>query len=118
MNTITNISEPTIFTFVLSDNCQVYDEIRGPLKRELPGSTQEISLSSDENSPVAWLASHIDEVVADYAGKWILVHDGRIVAASNDPAKLEKRAARDKIENPLITEITKEPAVWKTAYAP
>jgi hypothetical protein len=121
MNTINvNVSDLS-FTFVLSGgDSQVYEQVQGPLKRERPISTQAISLetTSDEDSPVAWLAAHIDEVVAQYAGKWILVHDGRVVAASNNPTKLENRATRDGIENPLITQISKEPAVWKTAYAP
>lgn len=103
------------FTFVGTIGLQ---QGGGPLERQLPASVQQQTSFDVTGSPTAWLAAHLDEVTAKYAGKWILVHNGRVVAASTVPSRLEKRAADDGIENPLIAEISKEPAVWKTAYAP
>jgi hypothetical protein len=103
----------TSFTYIQTATEQIGTE----WTRALPSSTLQGSTTISQDA-TAWLAAHLNEVTAKHAGQWVLIHNGGVLAASKDPRKLEKRAARGGIENPLIAEISKEPAVWNTAYAP
>ena len=106
--------EATSFTYIQTATEQIGNE----WARAIPNSTQRETSIPIAQDATTWLAAHLDEVTAKYAGKWVLIHDGAVIAAATSPAKLEKQAERAGIENPLIAEIGKEPAVWKTAYAP
>ena len=89
------------FTFVLTDT----------LENAFPSGLQqrEFVATTDvgDDSSLAWLAAHLDELRTVYANSWILVSHNRVIAASNDPTELERRAAEEGIENPFITRIAK-----------
>lgn len=40
----------------------------------------------------AWLSEHADENVRQYAGKWIAVHDGRIIGVGDTATEAAEQA--------------------------
>jgi|SRR5208282_1228380 len=105
------------FTYVGTWSFQFGGEGIGPIERQIPSNPQLNAARVVMQPNTAFLAANVKEISAKYAGKWILVAGGKIVASANSPAKLEKQAAKSGIEDPLIAEIGKGPAVWNTAYA-
>ena len=108
------VAEEPSFTFVGMMGFQL--AVQGPVERQLPSNAPIEPTPVLDQSSTAWLATHLDEIAKKYAGKWILVA-GKVVASATEPSRLEKQAVKLGIQNPLIVEISKEPAVWNTAYA-
>jgi hypothetical protein len=78
---------------------------------EHDGNCQEM-----DNSAVAWLGAHWQEVVQRFPNRWILIANQQVVADADNPSDLGARAAQMAINRPFITKIGGAPATWRTAY--
>lgn len=61
--------------------------------------------SEYDGSSTAWVAAKSKELYAQYPGRWILVHDARVVADSIAPTDLEDVASRLGIKAPMILRV-------------
>ena len=62
-----------------------------------------------------WVSRNLPELEARYAGRWIAVDRGKVVAAATDLPALLRRIAELGVEGPFITQIPSEPVIWTTA---
>lgn len=67
-------------------------------------------------SDLDWVSRNLTELEATYAGRWIAVDRGKVVAAATDLPGLLQQIAELGVEGPFITEIPSEPVIWTTAY--
>lgn len=67
-------------------------------------------------SDLDWVSRNLTELEATYAGQWIAVDRGKVVAAATDLPGLLQQIAELGVEGPFITQIPSEPVVWTTAY--
>lgn len=56
------------------------------------------------DSDFAWLAEHAPEVAKQHAGKWIAVHDGRIVGVGDTATEAAAEARRGDPQAQFILE--------------
>ncbi len=71
----------------------------------------------NEVDAMEWVSRNLSKLKERYSGKWIAVVNGEVVAASADMSDLMEQVHAKKIEKPFVTQISKEPIVWTTAYA-
>lgn len=64
-----------------------------------------------------WISRNLHELRRRYAGQWIAVLDGQVVASAETLPALLHRVREAEVEQPFITEIPAEPVIWTTAYA-
>lgn len=83
---------------------------------ELVGTMTEGRVIPPEASSLEWVSAHLRELEASYAGQWIAIAKGQVVAYSPNLPDLLQRLSDSRIENPFITEIPSGPVVWVTAY--
>ena len=67
-------------------------------------------------SDLEWVSKNLPELEARYAGQWIAVDRGKVVAAATDLPAVLRRIAELGVEGPFITQIPSEPVIWTTAY--
>ena len=79
---------------------------------EIQGSHTPPTQSSD----LEWVSRNLPELEATYAGQWIAVDRGKVVAAATDLPSLLQQIAELGVEGPFITQIPSEPVIWTTAY--
>lgn len=84
-----------------------------------PEAVVEISISKREPEPVDdldWLISNMSELRRQYAGHWIAITQGQVVASALTlPELVEVTEARG-IESPFVTFISDEEITWNMAY--
>src|SRR5690349_1671368 len=86
--------------------------------KETTYSEPALGKEDNEDASLAWLASHLEELIQQYPNSWVLIEDCQVVAASkDDPTELERGAEQRGIENPLVTWVGQGPITWRTAYA-
>jgi hypothetical protein len=76
-------------------------------------------IRSSQSSPMErdkmdWLSKNLQTIQQEYAGQWIAVGDGEIVAAA--PTLPELLILIGDVGKPLITFIPAEPTVWTFTY--
>jgi len=84
-----------------------------------PWRITETPISEREPEPVDdldWLISNIAELRHQYAGQWIAIAQGQIVASASTVPELEGAIETRGIERPLVTFISEQEPVWNMAY--
>lgn len=84
--------------------------------RELVAQIQESSTPPTQASNLEWVSRNLTELEARYAGQWIAVDCGKVVAAATDLPGLLQQIAELGAEGPFITQIPSEPVTWTTAF--
>lgn len=56
------------------------------------------------SSDFAWLAEHAPEVTKQYSGKWIAVHNGRVVGVGDTATEAAAQARREDPQAQFILE--------------
>lgn len=84
--------------------------------RDQVAQIQESHAPPTQASDLEWVSRNLRELEARYAGQWIAVDRGKVVAAATDLPGLLQQTAELGVEGPLITQIPSEPVIWTTAY--
>ncbi len=69
----------------------------------------------DQGDNMDWLSRNLQSIREEYSGKWIAVHNDRVVASASSLPDLMNRIAE--YDRPLVTFIPAEPVVWNFTYA-
>ncbi len=94
-------------------NVHDWDNLEHPKGRDLA-----LQRHSDyDNTSLAWVGAHWQDLVERYPNRWILVVNERVVADSESLDELREQAAKLRVECPFITKVGQRPTVWRTAYA-
>jgi hypothetical protein len=70
-----------------------------------------------EATSLEWVSRNLADLRARFAGQWIGIANGEVVASAASLPELLARLRAGGVEKPLITEIPAGPIVWHTAYA-
>ena len=70
-----------------------------------------------EASALEWVSQHLPDLRAAYAGRWIAIANGEVIASAASLSELLEQTRGAGAEKPFITEIPAGPIVWNTAYA-
>ncbi len=84
--------------------------------REQVAQIQRSHTPPTQASDLEWVSRNLPELETRYAGQWIAVDRGKVVAAATDLPALLRRIAELGVEGPFITQIPSEPVIWTTAY--
>lgn len=63
-----------------------------------------------------WLSSNLEELRRLYAGQWIAIEEGRVVAAASTLPELVQATERMGVERPFVTLISDQEITWNMAY--
>jgi hypothetical protein len=63
-----------------------------------------------------WLSSNLDELRRFYAGQWIAIAEGRVIASAPSLPELVEAAETAGIERPFVTFISEQETTWDMAY--
>lgn len=83
---------------------------------ELVAQTRGSHTPPRQASDLEWLSRNLPELETRYAGQWIAVDRGEVVAAATDLPGLLQRIGELGVEGPFITQIPSEPVIWTTTY--
>ena len=84
--------------------------------REQAAQIQKSHTPPTQASDLEWVSKNLPELEARYAGQWIAVDRGKVVAAATDLPGLLQQIAELGVEGPFITQIPSEPVTWTMAY--
>lgn len=93
---------------------QVVDE-----RFESPEQAAEIRVGREmpkEVDYLEWLSSNLEELRRLYAGQWIAIAHGEVVASAPTLPELVEAAETVGIERPFVTFITEQDITWNIAY--
>lgn len=66
--------------------------------------------------PLEWLSANLDDLRAQYAGRWLAIVGRQVVASAPDlPSLLTLTSGLEGV-TPFITQIPAEPISWRTAF--
>lgn len=68
-----------------------------------------------QSNNLDWLSKNLENVRAEYGGRWVAIADERVVAAASDLSQLLSQISE--YEEPFITFISPEPVIWTFTYA-
>lgn len=92
------------------------DTVETPITAEI---VAEIPISELEPEPVDdldWLTANMQELVQQYAGQWVAIAQGQVVASALTVPELEEAIETTGIERPLVTFISEQEPNWNMAY--
>jgi len=84
-----------------------------------PEIVAEIPISELEPEPVDdldWLIANMQELVQQYAGQWVAIAQGQVVASASTVPELKEVIETTGIERPLVTFISEQEPNWNMAY--
>jgi len=70
----------------------------------------------EELDHLEWLSSNLEELRRLYAGQWIAIAHGEVVASAPTLPELVEAAETVGIERPFVTFITEQDITWNMAY--
>jgi len=85
----------------------------------IPEKVAKIPTGELEPEPVDdldWLLSNISELRDQYAGQWVAIAQGQVVASASSVPKLKEEIETTGIERPLVTFISEQEPNWNMAY--
>ena len=86
------------------------------VSREQVAQIQGSHAPPTQASDLEWVSRSLPELEAKYAGQWIAVDRGKVVAAATDLPGLLQQTAELGVDSPFITQIPSEPVTWTMAY--
>ncbi len=63
-----------------------------------------------------WLSSNLEELRHHYAGQWIAIAEGKVIASASSLPELVEAAEIAGIERPFVTFISEQETTWDMAY--
>lgn len=70
----------------------------------------------EEADYLEWLSSNLEELRRLYAGQWIAIAEGRVIASASSLPELVGIAETAGIERPFVTFISDQEITWDMAY--
>ncbi len=70
-----------------------------------------------EIDSLEWVSHHLSDLRARYAGQWIAVNRGRVIASARTLPELLDAYRDSGVLHPFVTQIPAEPVLWTTTYA-
>lgn len=103
-------SRPLLLRFVWQETVET------PITPEIVTEIPTTELEPEPVDDLDWLISNMPELRHQYAGQWVAIAQGQVVASAPTIPKLEEAIETTGIERPLVTFISEQEPVWNMAY--